>query len=416
MDFFIGVEGTYAPQLDRDTLEVTLHHEQFEADLDLIKSLGVKEFRYPFPWHRIEKVRGAYDWSFLDVFVKAADDRGLEILADTLHHTSFPQWLSEGFLNPEFQVAYPAFVANVADRYPQIQRYAPNNEPTCTLDFCSRRGWWYPYRSSLKSYVDMLKIVAKGTSLAIKALSMRGKQIVHIDTAQRHHPLDSASRECCMFLNDLRFVFDELLLGRKLSKTMSGFLICNGFSEKDLSWYRDNPATIHVRGLNYYPLCEEDRFHSDRAKAPSAAPMGFCEIAHEYIDRLGLPVMLSETNIQGSIRDRIMWLKYMVEECEDLETRVGPSMMRGFTWFPAWDCMGWGMDCLLQEDDHRKWTLDPQGIFWCDEDWNRRHSELSEIYRRLVAGENSATIPRYSLGPQVKDLLGPLLLTRSIEC
>jgi beta-glucosidase len=415
MEFFVGVEGTYAPQLDRDTLEVTGHRDRWRDDLILIKRLGVKEFRYPIPWHRIETVKGAYDWAFLDDFIPAAYEQGLEILADTLHHTSYPLWLDGGFLNVDFRGKYPDFVQAFSERYPQVRRYAPNNEPTCTLDFCGRRAFWHPYEASFGAYVAMLRNVARGTSEAIQRLTAGGKEIVHVDTAQKHHATDEISRRSTEFLNDLRFLFDELLLGRTLKSDMVEALLHHRFPAAELDWFRQNPATIHVRGLNYYPMCEEDRANNETSRAPSLHPDGFSNVALEYVERLGLPIMLSETNIQGTVRDRITWLKHMVEECERLEALLGSERMRGFTWFPAWDCMGWGMDCLLQEDECRKWHRDPQGIYWCDESWNRCASELSELYRVLAGGATSRLIPAYRLSVPVHALLGPLLRDRWCE-
>ena len=67
---------------------------------------------------------------------------------------------------------------------------------------------------------------------------------------------------------------------------------------------------------------------------------------------------MTETNIQGTVRDRISWLKYMLNQCEKLQSEGVP--LRRFGWYPLFDCAGWSS--LLQG---KRWKRDPQGIFTC---------------------------------------------------
>lgn len=45
--------------------------------------------------------------------------------------------------------------------------------------------------------------------------------------------------------------------------------------------------------------------------------LGFASIAEDYAARYHLPLMLSETNIAGTIQEHIAWLRFMELECEE---------------------------------------------------------------------------------------------------
>ena len=124
-------------------------------------------------------------------------------------------------------------------------------------------------------------------------------------------------------------------------------------------------------------------------------------MATDYAKRLGIPLSLSETNIQGSVRDRISWLKYMLEQAESLVASGVP--LKRFAWYPLFDCAGW--NSLLQGET---WKRDPQGIFSCGENWERQSTELSELYGELARGKTSKDLPAYAFSAQHIDALAPL--------
>jgi beta-glucosidase/6-phospho-beta-glucosidase/beta-galactosidase len=400
MHIAIGIEGTFAPHCAGDTLSVTGHFAPGQAarDLDLVRDLGLSEVRYPIPWHAIERRRGSYDWQLMDSVLQHAAPNGLTIIADTLHHTSFPAWLDGGFLNPALCDAYPAFVDAFAARYPSVSIYTPFNEPTCTLDFCGARGWWYPYGRDDDHYVQMLRVTARATALAITRLRARNSAalVLHVDTFERHAALDQASAARAAFLNQRRFLFEELLTGRVDGQhPLYGYLRRHGFPAADLRWHRRHPARIDERGGNYYPLSEEQLRDGVTAHAPSTTPVGFAAVVREYAARLDVPLSLTETNIQGTVRDRISWLKYMLEQTEQLAATG--VWLRRFAWYPLFDCAGWQ---VLLRGGACEWPRDPQGIFSCDEQWRRIPTELSHCYAQVARGAPSTDLPAYRFGPQ----------------
>src|SRR4051812_47017678 len=198
MKIITGIEGTYAPQSGKDTLAITGHYQnnQWKNDTALVKQLDVQQFRYPIPWHRIEQQRGTYSWELLDKVIEFTyRELNLSIIADPLHHTSYPAWMKEGFANPDFPSAYARFVRAFAERYPMVTAFTPFNEPTCTLDFSGYRGFWYPYATGDRSYVTMLRHTARATAEAIHAVRQVNPRayILHVDTFEHHAALDDES-------------------------------------------------------------------------------------------------------------------------------------------------------------------------------------------------------------------------------
>src|SRR5205823_7033129 len=115
---------------------------------------------------------------------------------------------------------------------------------------------------------------------------------------------------------------------------------------------------------------------------PSASPRGFASVAMDYVERYGKPIMLGETNIRGTVNDRLGWLKYTHLECELLASRSDVDF-RGYGWFPLWDSCAWARD-LCRTAKHE---ADPVGIYSLDGTRGRRlSSELSETFTGLVRG------------------------------
>lgn len=392
--FSIGIEGTFEPVSQQDTLRVTGHFDgaQWREDLALVRKLGLEEVRYPIPWHQVERRQGEYDWANLDaILAYSIGDQRLRIIADPLHHTSYPSWLEGGFLDPRFVERYVSFVRAFARRYPAVTFFTPFNEPTCTLDFCGYRGLWHPHKNGDASYVAMLRNTARAYGEIVQLLREihPGAYILHVDTFEHHASLDRASEARAAFLNERRFLFDELVMGYVTrDHPLYSYLRENGFSLRDLEWHVDHPARINERGGNYYPLNEEQLLEGRTHHAPSHDARGLADVATDYAHRLPCPLSMTETNIQGTVADRISWLKYIMSQVEILGELGIP--MRRFAWYPLFDCAGW--NSLLQDPT---WKRDPQGIFTCGPSWEREWTEFASAYAHLNGGATSADLPAY---------------------
>jgi beta-glucosidase/6-phospho-beta-glucosidase/beta-galactosidase len=391
----------------QDVLGTTQHIERWKEDLTRLEDAGIRSLRYSIPWHRIEKQRGDFDWNWIDGPLRFMEARGMEPIADPLHHTSFPEWLRDGFMNAEFPVLYENFLCRICERYPFITKYTVFNEPLPTTLFCSYTGMWYPHYASDRDFVGMALQSARAICRGSEALLQRrpGIQFVHVDTAEHHLAIDKRSEKWVEFANARRFLLTDLVLGRvQRDHDLYHYLIRHGATPEAISWFSEHPATIHVLGLDYYVHSEMAwQWSKQKGRADitlAHTPRGFASIAEDYVDRYRLPFMLSETNLKGSVEDRIGWLKFMESECEELALRGHD--FRGFCWYPSIDTTDWWNGCTQATGQ-----IDPQGVWSLDpKDLTRVDTELSQTYSALARGEMYALdIPFYGFSPALQSRL-----------
>ncbi|MBV9267081.1 MAG: beta-galactosidase [Acidobacteriaceae bacterium] len=400
-----GFESTHIFGAGQDILGTTRHIEFWREDLRRLLNAGIRLLRYSIPWHRIEKQRRVFDWEWMDRPLRFMKQAGMQPIADPLHHTSFPEWLTDGFLHPEFPCLYSRFVAQVHERYPFIRSYTVFNEPLPTTLFCSYTGLWYPHHASDRHFVAMALQTGRAICLACETLKRHDRSIefLHVDTAEHHQPLERRCTEWVQFANARRFLMTDLVLGRvRRDHELYHYLISNGATDKDLKWFQDHRATISTLGLDYYIHSEMAWFWCrDKARPDIAgvnpSPRGFASVAEDYITRYNLPVMLSETNVRGTVRERIGWLKFMESECEELV--LSGHDFRGFCWYPSIDTTDWWnlvRQATGQTDPQGIWSLHPKQL-------TRIDTELSRTYSRLARGEIcSRHIPVLGFGPELQ--------------
>lgn len=395
MRFLSGLESTHIFGTGKDVLELTRHTEHFNDDLKLARKCGLDEMRYSIPWHRVERLPGTYDWTWIDNALNRMRDLGIRPIMDPLHHTSFPQWLDRGFANDNFPALYLKFVTAIAERYPWATDYTVINEPFVTTWFCGHEGTWYPNYRGDKAFVPMLMNVVQAIVEVSRMLvaSVPNVRLVHVEAAEKHRAVDDVSRPHAEFHNNIRFLVQDMVLGRvDRSHPLYGYLIENGADAERLARFREEPGRIHTLGLDYYSHCELE-WCVDGRVYPNQTPEGLVPTAIEYAERYRLPIMLSETNVRGFISDRISWLKFMVEQCNEIETKVGEIGVpfEGFCWYPFIDSTDW---CSLVTKANG--CIDPQGIIWLDDELKRNESELSEVFTSLARGTATADdLPAY---------------------
>jgi beta-glucosidase/6-phospho-beta-glucosidase/beta-galactosidase len=394
----------------RDVLQLTRHTEFYREDLELVRACGLDTMRYSVPWHTVEREPDVYDWRWVDEALGCMRRLGINPILDPLHHTSFPEWLDGGFANPQFARLYLKFVTAIAERYPWVTDYTVINEPFVTTFFCGHQAIWYPYLRGGKNFVPMILNVGEAISLCSRMLAEKipGARLIHVDACEKHRATDAFSIERAELKNELRFLVQDLILGKIDERhTLYPYLRKFGATKKRLRWFQENPARIDVIGLDYYAHCELEWNRRGRIY-PNRNPEGFAAVAMDYVNRFELPVMLSETNIRGHVTDRISWLKFMVEQCEILQRRIEPRSIsfEGFCWYPFIDSTDW---CSLVRE--AKGLIDPQGIICLEgECFARRSSELSEIFSALARGEiTSRDIPAYQFRPPLSRVLKSLM-------
>ena len=391
MEFLSGFESTYIVGSGKDVLDLTDHVGRVRSDLELVRDLGVRTLRFSFPWHKIERVRGQYDFAWMDEAVDIARELGIELIADLLHHTSFPDWLTYGFTDGRFVPRFVEFSRVVAARYPHVARYTVVNEPYVTCWFCGHEGIWHPHGSTDAIFADMMIQAATANALAQRAIEReRGPvEFLHTESCEQHFAADRESIPHAQWSNQMRFAGHDLLLGAvDHEHPLWRYFSDDRRNDEGLDALVRQPGRIDVLGLDYYNHNELWWSRDGRIEPPERR--GFADVATDYLDRYGLDAMLSETNIRGTPMDRVAHLSMMVWECEKLRRRAVNRGLnfRGFCYYPFIDCRGWSNLCTRVTHN-----LDPQGIVSLDDDNERVQTEFTRAFDDLALSGNLVEYP-----------------------
>ena len=394
--FIGGFESTYHPGVGVDVLDVTGHAQHGDSDLDHVLATGVRHLRFPLRWPRIEPAPGVFDWSDTDHALEQVRERGAVPIVDLVHHTSYPDWLSDGFRGPDFGPAFLRYAEAVALRYPWLPAYTLFNEPFATLFLAGHEALWPPYDRGLPGFRRLLLSVLP----ALSAAAARWRELlpdahhVWVDTAE-HHTGSGPGVAHAEMANDRRHAVLDLALGRDLdaARPFLGALLADGGAALlDLP-----PLRVDLLGLDYYSHSEWS-YDERGSHAPSPTPIGLAAVAEHYSSRYGLPVLLSETNVRGLPADRTSWLRYTLEQYEIALARGVP--LHGYCWFPHVDSADW--DSLLARCAGR---VDPVGVVSLLPDGSRQHTAFTRAWERAAAGAPVSALPAPRFQPPVDEQL-----------
>lgn len=400
--FVGGFESTYHPASGVDALEVTGHVARYVEDLDQLFGAGVRHLRYPLRWHRIEAEPGVYDWDETDRVLGTLRERGAVPIVDLVHHTSYPDWLTDGFRDERFGPAFVRYATAVADRYPWLAAYTLFNEPFATLFLAGHQALWPPYDHGVAGFRRLLLSVlpALAEAAAVWRTALPEAHHVWVDTAE-HHVGTGPGAPYAELANDRRHVVLDLALGHDLDvgRPFLHELVADGGD----ALLALPPLRVDVLGLDYYGHSEW--FYDEHGgHAPSPHPVGLAEVAQQYWDRYGLPLMLTETNVRGLPSDRTTWLRYTLEQYELALSRGVP--LHGYCWFPQVDSADW--DSLLARCAGRP---DPVGVLSLEPDGTRRRTEFTDAWERAAAGLPTDRLPAVRFQPPCDAQLAGLSAT-----
>jgi glycosyltransferase involved in cell wall biosynthesis len=398
--FVAGFESTYHPGAGVDALDTTAHSVHWERDLAQMVAAGVRHLRYPLRWQRIQPAPGVFDWAETDRVLGTLRDLGAVPIVDLVHHTTYPDWLSDGFRGADFGPAFVAYAAAVARRYPWLGAYTLFNEPFATLFLAGHEGLWPPYDRGLPGLRRLLGSVLPAVSRAAAVWRelVPGARHVWVDTAE-HHTGVGPGADYAVVANDRRHAVLDLALGRDVdtSRPFLGALL----ADDGESLAGVEPLTVDVLGLDYY--CHSEWFY-DRAgsHSPSPHPVGLAAVTEQYWDRYRMPLMLTETNIRGLPTDRTSWLRYTLEQYEVALSRGVP--LHGYCWFPQVDSADW--DSLLARCAGRP---DPVGVHTLELDGTRTRTSFTDAWEAAAAGLPVADLPAVRFQPPCDAQLAGLL-------
>jgi beta-glucosidase/6-phospho-beta-glucosidase/beta-galactosidase len=392
-----GFESTHLPAYRTDLVEVTRHAEYWRTDLDDLLAAGVRCLRYPLRWPRIEPEPGRFDWSETDRVLEHLRAADAVPIVDLVHHTSYPDWLPDGFRDPGFGPALVRYAEAVAQRYPWLPAYTLFNEPFATLHLAGCEGLWPPYDRGIAGFVRLARSVLPAISEAAACWAelLPHARHVWVDTAE-HHAGTPACQDYADFANDRRHLVLDLMTGHDLDPGrpyLAEFVRAGGEPLLELP-----PCRVDVLGLDYY--AHSEWFYDEiSGHSPSPYPIGFAALADQYFTRYGLPMMLTETNLRGQPSDRVSWLRYMIEQYDLALERGVP--LHGFCWFPQVDSCDW--DSLLARSAGR---VDPVGVVSIDAvTKERERTGFTDAWEKVVLGSGAEHLPAYRFQPPCDALL-----------
>lgn len=376
--FATGIENSYPTIMlpdgttkRVDELEKAKHYQFWKEDFQLVKDSGIEFLRYGPPYFSTHLAPGVYDWHFTDITFREMKRLGITPIVD-LCHFGVPDWLGN-FQNPDFPIHFAEYASAFANRFPDLKYYTPVNEIFIAAMFSAQYGWWNERKADDRSYVTAIKNLCKANLLAMTEILKVQPQAVFIqsESCEYFHAEDESCKAQADFLNEKRFLSLDLTVAHPSSAAMQQYLLNNGMSKEEYSWFRNNPCQGScIVGTDYY-ITNEHMVHPNGHTSASGDLCGYYKVAHQYYDRYRLPMMHTETNMREP--HSLEWLK---KQWADLyRLRMDGVPILGFTWYSLIDQVDW--DTALREDNGR---INSLGMY----DMDRNIREVGTAYQSLI--------------------------------
>jgi beta-glucosidase len=348
-----GIEDTcvYPPEgfgmRSLDEYDLTEHSLNWKSDLRSVRDLGGTSIRYGVNWPLVHTAPDEFDWTVLDERLPyAVSELGLGVIADLVHYGT-PTWLAESFADPGYPDAVARFAGAFAARYRGlVDHITPLNEPLTTASFCGLRGVWPPALVGWEGWTTVVLGIVTGISRSIAAIREANPHavIVHVEAATLYQTIASDLKDHASELASLGMLPTDLLLGRvDSSHEMYEWLVSNGATPLQLDSLRWDVPEIDLLGVNYYPdLSPRTLTRLDGEVSQVATNLGESGLATSltrFAERYGLPLLITETSIEGDDSVRTAWLDASVHCVQEL--RAAGMDLRGYTWWPIMDFVDW---------------------------------------------------------------------------
>jgi beta-glucosidase/6-phospho-beta-glucosidase/beta-galactosidase len=330
-----------------DEYELTGHLDQWREDLARAAATGASAIRYGLPWYRVNPASGRYDWAWADeVIGHLASVTGLRVILDLVHYGT-PGWLPQAFADPAYPAAVAEYAGAVSARYRgAVAAYTPLNEPLVTASFCGMRGVWPPYLSGSSGWATVVTAIAAGVQASVRAIRAAdpGAEIVHVEAVQAYRTADLSLRDETRLWEQRAELPTRLILGRVAADDeMWSWLRRHGVAEAVLTGLASGGVNPDVIGLNYYPeLSCRELVRLDGGVAHVAYNGGseqLAEVLRRWHASYGLPLMITETGVEGDSPKKHAWLDELVA-CLGGLRRDGVPIV-GLTWWPLIDFVDW---------------------------------------------------------------------------
>jgi dTDP-4-dehydrorhamnose reductase len=369
LELWAGIECTVNRVDDRFIDQLALSgHAAREADLELVRWLGVRAVRYPVLWERVAPDGlSAARWEWPDRRLHRLRALGVRPIIGLLHHGSGPRETS--LLDPGFPQKLASYARAVAERYPWALDWTPVNEPLTTARLSAMYGHWYPHACSFPEFVRAVLNQCAGVRLAMRAIRAAIPTARLIQTEDFSRVSGTASLTARADLDQrIRLLSLDLLTGAVDDRhPLWRDLLAAGATEAELHDFTDPPLHIDVLGLNYYVT--SDRFLDDRLRFyPPPLHGGDGRLRYADVEavrvagveltghramleaawrRYRRPLAITEVHLGAARDEQLRWLAEAWRGAGD--AKDAGIDVRAVT---AWSLLGsFGWDRLVVEDD-----------------------------------------------------------------
>jgi beta-glucosidase len=241
------------------------HYHRMEADVALMKEIGLDAYRFSIAWPRIRPGgTGAVNPAGLDFYSRLVDEllaAGIRPIA-TLYHWDLPQELEDagGWTNRATSEAFASYAGTVAAALgDRVHSWTTLNEPWCSayLGYCS--GVHAPGRQSQAAALSAVHHLNLGHGLAVQAVRAAHPGARCSVTHNLHviRPADPHSADDVDIVRRLDALGNRAFLGPELDGAYPDDLVADTASITDWAFVRDGDLrAIHqpldVLGVNYY--------------------------------------------------------------------------------------------------------------------------------------------------------------------
>jgi beta-glucosidase/6-phospho-beta-glucosidase/beta-galactosidase len=347
----VGIEDTMIPTRLRggeilNEHDLTEHRDRWREDIELAAGVGATAVRYGLPWAEVNPGAGSFVWDRADEVLGRAAEVGLEIVLDLVHYGT-PSWLDRSFVDPRYPEAIASYAGALAERYRGVVRsYTPLNEPLVTASFCGLRGVWPPYLTGDAGWASVVASVVEGVQQTVRAIRAAdgGARIVHVEAVQLYDTDDSELESEVGEWTRRSMLPTSLLLGRlDDGDAMWGWLARHAVGDETLVRLREGGVSPDVLGLNYYPELSPRELVRRQGRTLHVAQdrrgEGLATAIRMFHEAYGLPIMVTETAVEGDGAHMSGWLDEAVETLRRLDEEGIPVV--GLTWWPLFDFVDW---------------------------------------------------------------------------
>lgn len=306
-----------------DQVAATRHDRQIDEDYRLLREVGIHAAREGVRWPLVQ-TRSQFNFSSVDLILKAARKHRIEIIYD-LFHFGYPPGID--LFSREFPEQFADYCSRVAAHIASNSEgpfyFTPINEPSYFAWAAGDAGLFAPYLTGRGGEMKIRLVMAIIQAIRAIRVICPTARFINVDPLCRVvAPFDRPDQEesAAAFNRNVVFQSWDMLAGR-LHPELGGSL-----------------DILDIVGVNYY--WTNQWILNDPAKPLDEKDPRYCRLSNLLMtvaDRYPNDIVLSETGHTGPNRES--WLNCLTEEVEALIHLGAP--LRGICLYPILGMPEW---------------------------------------------------------------------------